>query len=411
MRRGVGILLGGAFLAAGSIATASAEPLKIALIEAMSGPAAADGKLYYGLAKYAIDKINADGGFNSEPVQLLSLDNGGNSSQASDKFTEAAEQGAQIIVQGGSSAIAAVLSEDVRKYDLRHPDKPIIYLNVGAEALELTGAKCNFYSFRLAATASMRMDALLETMKEQGTLGKRVYAINEDYSYGRDGDAAIYAGASKFGYEVVGSDLHGFGRVQDFAPYVAKMRASNATTVLTTDWATDLLLLAKAISEGGLKASIGSTYLDYPGTIGSLGDRAVGEYVANTYNAELEKPELVEDYKAKVGHYPLYHSELHTVSMFMFLENALRKVSKKDAAVDVKALAYQLENTSVQDGMGVTSMRKGDHQAIIPIIVSRVQAGVKYPADGTKYGFSPVKVIPGAEVIYAPQASCTMVRP
>lgn len=95
----------------------------------------------------------------------------------------------------------------------------------------------------------------------------------------------------------------------------------------------------------------------------------------------------------------------------MFLENALRKVSKKDAAVDVKALAYQLENTSVQDGMGVTSMRKGDHQAIIPIIVSRVQAGVKYPADGTKYGFSPVKVIPGAEVIYAPQASCTMVRP
>lgn len=391
--------------------SAFAEPLKIALIEALSGSAAGSGRMYQDAATFSVERLNAAGGFNGEPIQLIALDNAGSSSQASDKVKEAIEQGAHIIVQAGASFISGQISEDVRKHNIRNPQKPIIYLNMGGEALDLTGTKCNFYTFRLAATASMRISALLDVMKRNNVLGSRIYSINQNYSYGQDAEAAIVAGASKFGYEIVGKTLHDFNRIQDFAPYVAKIKASNAETILTSDWSTDLLLLMKATRESGLKVTFGTTYLDYPGNIGSLRDLAAGQYVANTFNPELENPQVVEAFKTKTGRYPIYHADLHMVSMFDLLGGALSKLSAKGAAVDVKKIALGVEGASVKDGMGVTSVRKDDHQAIIPISVSIVKEGVKYPADGTKYGFAPVRVVTGEQAIYPVQSSCKMERP
>lgn len=208
---------------------ADAEPLKIALVEALSGVTAGGGKVYQDATAISIDRLNAAGGFNGAPIEFMVFDNGGTTAQASDKVKEAIDKGAHIIVQAGASSIAGQISEDVRKYNIRNPAKPVIYLNLGAEALELTGAKCNFYSFRLAPTASMRITALLEVLKKNKLLGTRVYAINQNYSYGQDAEAATVAGASKFGYEIVGKVLHDFGRVQDFAPYATRIKETNPT--------------------------------------------------------------------------------------------------------------------------------------------------------------------------------------
>ena len=42
------------------------------------------------------------------------------------------------------------------------------------------------------------------------------------------------------------------GKVKDFAPYVSKIRASGADTVLTGNWGNDLVLLIKAIRRGSI---------------------------------------------------------------------------------------------------------------------------------------------------------------
>ena len=47
--------------------------------------------------------------------------------------------GAQIVMQGSSSAVSGQITEDVRKFNLRNPGKEILYLNTGGEAMELTG--------------------------------------------------------------------------------------------------------------------------------------------------------------------------------------------------------------------------------------------------------------------------------
>src|SRR5690606_3184931 len=133
---------------------------------------------YRSAVRFAVDRINQAGGWNGEPVQLLEYDNQGGPAGAADKLKAAAADGVHLIVQGASSAIGGQITEDVRKYNLRNAGKEMVYINVGAEALELTGEKCNFYHFRFASNAQVRVKALIEGMKKANALGTKVYAIN-----------------------------------------------------------------------------------------------------------------------------------------------------------------------------------------------------------------------------------------
>ena len=225
--------------------SAQAAPVKIGLIETLSGPQASTGLIFRAAVKYQLDRINAAGGWNGQPLELVEFDNQGGPVGASDRFRAAAAEGVQILVQGSSSAISGQLTEDVRKHNLRNPGKEVLFLNVGGEALELTGQKCHFYHFRFATNADLRVKALTSVMSADGTLGKRVYAINQNYSWGQDMEGATERFAKQYGYEVVGKTLHEVNKIQDFAPYVARIRSANPDTVITGNWSNDLLLLMK----------------------------------------------------------------------------------------------------------------------------------------------------------------------
>jgi branched-chain amino acid transport system substrate-binding protein len=391
-------------------AHAQGKPLKIALIESLTGPQAANGKMYENASRFAVARINKDGGFNGLPVELQGYDNGGTASNASDKFKEAIANGANIVVQAASSAINAQLSEDTRRHNIRNPGDPVLFLNIGAEASDLTGAKCHFYNFRLNTTTTMRANALLQVMKEANALGDKVYSINQNYALGQEMEQAIVANAPKHNYTVVGKTLHDVARIQDFSPYVAKMAVTKPTAVITANWANDLLLLARAMSGANLKTGFGGMYFDQPGNVASAGPNILGSYTSSPYNIEGDKTTMPEDFKALIGKYPMA-SEAHSVNMYLFLQHALKKADPRGGNVSMKAIAEALETTTLDSPVGQVSMRKEDHQAILPVMVSKASENVRFPLDGTKIGFSVVSVIPGRDAIYPVQDSCKMQRP
>src|ERR1700679_2939632 len=63
---------------------AQAAPVKIAVLESLSGPQASTGLAYRAAVRYAVDKLNAAGGWNGQPVQLVEYDNQGGPAGASD---------------------------------------------------------------------------------------------------------------------------------------------------------------------------------------------------------------------------------------------------------------------------------------------------------------------------------------
>src|SRR6266851_1630748 len=131
-------LAGAGCLATG---TAEAEPVKIAIIETLSGGQAAVGKMFLTAINYGLIKLNNEKAW-PDGIKVLEYDNQGGPSEAADKMKAAINDGAHIIIQGASSAIGGQITDDVRKHNLRNPGKEIIYFNVGAEAMEFTGSRC-----------------------------------------------------------------------------------------------------------------------------------------------------------------------------------------------------------------------------------------------------------------------------
>ncbi len=403
-----------ALVAAGMASGAvSAQTVRIGVIETLSGPQAASGQAYRAAARYAIDRINAEGGWNGQPVQLLEYDNQGGPTGAADKLKTAISDGVHLIVQGASSAVGGQLTEDVRKHNLRNPGKEIVYVNVGAEALELTGEKCHFHHFRFSGNAQVRTKALVQAMKDAGTLGSRVYAINQNYSWGQDMEKATVDNAARGGYEVVEKTLHDVNKIQDFAPYVAKIGAAKVDTVITGNWSNDLLLLMKATKAAGLKARFGTIFLDQPGNIANAGDLAIGHFIAHTFNPEAggaEGDRFVNDYRAKTGNPPVATDPQTVFGLFM-VGDALKRVKPEAGKFNVNAFAQALETSRITTPIGEISMRADDHQAQLPMVVSTVSKDAKYKADNTDMGFKPVKLLAARDASTPVQASCKMQRP
>ncbi|MDI4663008.1 branched-chain amino acid ABC transporter substrate-binding protein [Xanthobacter autotrophicus] len=402
-----------AMLLASTAGAVCAEPLKVAVIETLSGPQASTGLLFKTAAKYGIDKINAGGGYGGEPITLLEYDNQGGPVGAADKVKAAIADGARFIVQGASSAVAGQITEDVRKHNLRNPGKEVVFLNVGGEALELTGAKCHFHHFRFNPNAQVRVKPMVLAMKDAGILGTRVYSMNQNYSWGIDMQGAIEENARLGGYTVVEKTLHDVNKIQDFSPYVAKIAAANAETVITGNWSNDLLLLMKAAHGAGLKARFATAFLDQPGNIANAGEVALGNVVSHPFNAEASEATaaFAEDYKAKTGHYPVYIEPQTAFGMAMVGE-ALKSVPPaKDGSIDINAVAKAIENVKVRTPMGEASMRAADHQVQLPMVVSIVAEDARFKVDGTNLGFKPMKLFTAAEASSPVQESCKMTRP
>ena len=253
-----------------------AADVRIAFIDPLSGGAASTGILAQKTHQFYIDAINAAGGINGEKIELVSFDNKVNPQESLIQLKKALDEGARYVVQGNGSSIAHAITEAVLKHNERNPGKEVLFLNYAAVDPALTNEKCNFWHFRFDADADMKMAAMTEVIAKDAKV-KKVYLINQDYSFGK----AVAAAANKMLAEkrpdikIVGDELHPLQKVQDFSPYVAKIKAAGADTVITGNWSNDMVLLVKAGKDAGLKVGWQTFYGGSPGTVTAIGEAGV----------------------------------------------------------------------------------------------------------------------------------------
>ena len=160
-------------------------------------------------------------------------------------------------MQGNGSGAAAAIEDAVTKYNERNPGHEVVYINYAAVDPDLTNSKCSYWHFRIDADTSMKMEALTSFMKDQPDI-KKVYIIGQNYSHGQQVSRYFKEDIKRKrpDIQIVGDDLHPIGQVKDFAPYVAKIKASGADSVVTGNWGQDLTLLVKAAHDAGLNAKL-----------------------------------------------------------------------------------------------------------------------------------------------------------
>jgi branched-chain amino acid transport system substrate-binding protein len=396
----------------------SPAPIKLALIEGLSGPFANTGEAVVRNIAWAVERVNARGGVKTaQGMRTLVLDrydSKGQSEEALSALKSAIDGGAQVVLQGNSSANALALIDAINKHNEREPAKRVLFLNYSAVDPILTNEKCSFWHFRFDAHADMRMAALMEVLKGDATV-QSVYLIGQDYSFGQAvlREARRQLGLQRPDVKIVGDELHPLGRVKDFLPYAAKIKASGAQAVITGNWGNDLTLLVKAAREAGYEGKFYTFYgnaLGAPAAIGEAGiDRviAVADWLPNVPGQASE-----QFYQSFRQRFPKPSEDYVHVRMQLMIE-ALVQAIEKAGSSEPMAVALQLEKARVSLAGQTGTMRAEDHQFQQPLVVGVMakqgSPGVPFDVEGSGYGFKVVRQIK-AEQARMP-STCKMVRP
>lgn len=245
-----------------------AQTAKIAYIDPLSGGMANVGDLGVKHFQYFVDKINAAGGVaGGKKLEFVPYDNKLSPQESLILLKKAIDEGIQYIAQGNGSLVAHALTDQIQKHNERNPGKEVMFLNYAAVDPALTNEKCHFFHFRFDADADMKMQALTNVMVAKPSV-KKVYLINQDYSFGKAVAAAARDMLTKKSksIQLVGDELHPLARVTDFSPYVAKIKAAGTDSVVTGNWGNDMSLLIKASRDAGLEVD---WYTYYAGALGS----------------------------------------------------------------------------------------------------------------------------------------------
>ena len=398
--------------------SAAQPPVRIALIESLSGAFANTGEAVFRNLVWATERVNARGGVRlaDGPRNLVieRYDNKGQNEEALAALRSAIDDGVTVIAQGNSSSIAAALIDAINKHNEREPGRRVLFLNYSAVDPILTNEKCSYWHFRFDAHADMRMAALMDVFKDDAAV-KKVYLIGQDYSFGqavlREGRKQI--AAQRPDVQIVGDELHPIGRVKDFIPYAVKIKTSGAQAVLTGNWGNDLTLLIKAAREVGYDGKFYTFYGNALGVPAALGDAGVGKVIAvadwfpNTPSAASEN-----FYQSFRQRFPKPQDDYVHMRMQLMVETLAQSLEKAGSG-EAGAVAAQMEKAAV-DFAGVKGrMRVSDHQFQQPLAVAMMDKqgapGTKFDVEGSGYGFRVIKTI-SAQRAEQP-TSCKMARP
>jgi branched-chain amino acid transport system substrate-binding protein len=385
----------------------SGQTVKVAFIDPLSGPFANVGQNQLKSWQFSAEqfsKKNAAG----VKFEMVAFDNKGSPQESLNSLKAAIDQGIRYVVQGNGSGAAAAISDAVTKHNERNPGKEVVYVNYAAVDPDLTNSKCSFWHFRMDADTSMKMEALTTYMVDQPNV-KNVYLINQNYAHGQQVSKFFkdVMTRKKPDVKIVGDDLHPLGQVKDFAPFVAKIKASGADSVVTGNWGQDLTLLIKAAKDAGLTANFYTYYAVTSGVPTALAQGVGGavRVVAIGHNSVPGIKTWQDEFKKK------FNDDWYTLQTY----NTMAMLSAGMAAaksVDPVKVAVAMSGIKFAGFNGDVEMRRADHQLQQGLYISewrKADAKNPYSVENTGFNFQEVQVIPAFKA--STPTSCQMTRP
>lgn len=385
------------------------ETVKIAHIDPLSGLMGPVGTNQLKSFQFFADKFSGANNPAGVKFEIVSFDNKLSPAESLNALKAAMDQGVRYIAQGNGSSVAGALLDAINKHNERNPGKEVVFLNYAAVDPDFTNSKCSYWHFRFDADTSMKMEALTTFMADQKDI-KKIYLFNQNYSHGHQ--------VAKFAKEniarkmpnaqVVGEDLHPLAQVRDFSPYIAKIKASGADTVITGNWGSDLALLVKAANEGGYNGKFYTYYTGVTGTPTALGQGSAGRVFQisyNHYNMGGDMGKWQAEYKAK------FNDDFYTGSVIHIFKS-LGDAMAKSKSTDPVKVAAALEGLEFKSFNGELQLRKTDHQIQQPLFLTVWQkADKKFPYSPENTGMTLALVKEFPSYVSSTPTSCQMKRP
>jgi branched-chain amino acid transport system substrate-binding protein len=362
----------------------ASDTVKIGLLEPFSGPFEAFGRNFYTGVQFAVDEQNAKGGLLGKKVEIIKEDDELKPDVATRKAKKLIlEDKIDLLSTGMGSHVAIALSK------LATSSK-IIYINYAAMADDIQGKEFSRYAFRVCQNVHNSITSLTLLMAKEPY--RKFYGIYPDYAAGHSTERSLteMLKTNVPDAKIVGTDFHPLGSTKDFGPYITKVIASGADAVVTSSYGTDLINLVKQARAMGLKAPFPffATLAKHPYTMNELKDDAVGLRVTFEYSLRVKTPENEEMIKR---YHQRHRNDKDFLTWWPFSDLALGILGwkmtfaavEKAGSLDPEKIIEAFENFQWKSPVGLWTMRKCDHQVILPMFGGVIEGGPNPFYDGS----------------------------
>jgi branched-chain amino acid transport system substrate-binding protein len=290
-------------------AQAPKEPIKIGLINALTGPLAVNGsEINEGIKLYWEDEMN--GQVAGRPVTLIIADAEGKPDVGLTKTRKLVESDkAQLILGPVSSAVAVAIRDYLT-------ERKVAWIITQATANNLTAEKASPTVFR-SAMSSYQQEAAGGWYVAARLGHKRIAVVGLDYVAGHEQTDGFIKTFTESGGQSVEKVLMPLGAV-DVAPYITRIqgKAQELDAVVAILWGPSAPQWLKAWSDYGLRGklplltlgeTVNETYLR------TVGDAAVGVVSWLSYSPALDSAEnkrFVQAFNKKFRKDPVYNNHL-----------------------------------------------------------------------------------------------------
>jgi branched-chain amino acid transport system substrate-binding protein len=374
-----GAAVGAAQIASPFVIAARGEtPIKIGMVDPLTGVYAAVAQNEVVGARLAVDNVNAKGGVLGRPLELLVEDSANDVGTGVQKTRKLIDRDqVSFIIGDVNSGIAQAMAQVTA-------EKKVLHVVSGGHTDGITGKDCKWNVYRVCNTTRMEANSVSDLLFNK--YGKRWHFITPDYAFGHTLQEACAANLKKLGGTVTGNELAPLG-TSDFSAYLIKARAANPDVLMLLPQGSDMVNCLKQIVQFGINRQIhvAGTQQELESLEALPPEARIGIWMFEWYWKQANTPHLAE-FVAEVrkrtnGKVPTARTWFGYTSVYTFALAANR-----EKTLDSFKLAQALGDFELSDEVKLQPnkvyYRKGDHQLMTSAFVGEAQSkGASDPQD------------------------------
>ena len=357
----------------GTVALAGQEgaPIKVGVVLPLTGAQQKFGEIENNSFLMGVEEINAAGGVNGRPIELLIEDDKSKIDIGRSAAEKLILQDKVIVLTGGYSSDVTFAMAAVAQY------RKVPFLITTGAADEITELGAD-YVFRLNQPVSEYARALTEFL-QQVVKPKGVVILYEKSLFGQSGSREFAEQAFELDWKILMNEGYEAGTV-DFKALLSKAKSAKPDVVYMISYVKEAALLVQQSKELGFKpkvfagAAAGFTLPEFR--------KLAGDAAENVYSATLWTPQVLypgareyySNYMKRFGSETEYHGAEAYASIYV-VADALKRAKE----LTPKGVREALAKTSMMTAFGpvkFTSYDRKTQQNSLPTYLVQWQKGV-----------------------------------
>ena len=367
-------LAGGTALTAPNIITSAraAEAIRVGIISPLTGAWTVYGKAHIAGFELAVEQINAAGGVNGRPMELV----------VGDSKTEpriVVEQATRLIRQENVDFLAGTFSSAERNAAgpvVQQSGKLLLYPTwYEGQSKEFFPGVCNKNIFMFGPEPSQQVWPHVEYVVKNH--GKKFFLIGSDYAWPRETNKMFKEKFAEFGGEVVGEVYIPFN-TPEYESVLRDIKSSGASVVFHSLTGSDTVNFRRQFVAAGMNKDIAIWTVDDEEVVTSgLGPEvSAGTYVSFDYFMSIDTPNnktFLDALFKKFGNDML----MNTVGVGMYnAAHLLAQAIAKAGSTETDKVRDALRGSTFDKApQGSLTMQAADHQAVLPSYLMKVRSG------------------------------------